>query len=239
MLFDLRGRGRRNTVRVIYLGLAILMGGGLVFFGVGGSGAGLFGGDGGSGILGGSNSTTDVFKKRVERYEQRVQANPQDAQAWAELARARYQQTSTGENYDQGTSSFTPEGIQKLREVESAWDRYLALDPANPNPDVANLMVQAFGPSGLDKLDKAVAAMEIVVEQRKPATAALYGQLAQLAYLANQTRKGDLASDKAVELAPKAQKKQLKATLASFKTQAQTQALQDAQGTPAPAPTTP
>ncbi len=35
MLFDLRGRGRRRTVQAIYLGLALLMGGGLVLFGVG------------------------------------------------------------------------------------------------------------------------------------------------------------------------------------------------------------
>ena len=41
MLFDLRSRGRRRTVQVVYLGLALLMGGGLVLFGVGtGSGNG-------------------------------------------------------------------------------------------------------------------------------------------------------------------------------------------------------
>ena len=54
MLFDLRGRGRRRTVQVIYLGLAIILGGGLVLFGVGtGSGNGgllnAFGGSGGGG----------------------------------------------------------------------------------------------------------------------------------------------------------------------------------------------
>ena len=40
MLFDLRGRGRRRTVQVIYLSLAILMGGGLVLFGIGSSSSG-------------------------------------------------------------------------------------------------------------------------------------------------------------------------------------------------------
>ena len=35
MLFDLRSRGRRRAVRVIYVGLAVLMFGGLVLFGVG------------------------------------------------------------------------------------------------------------------------------------------------------------------------------------------------------------
>jgi len=33
MLFDLRGTGRRTTVRIIYLGLALLMGGGLMAVG--------------------------------------------------------------------------------------------------------------------------------------------------------------------------------------------------------------
>ena len=32
MLFDLRGRGRRRVVQVVYLGLALLLGGGLVLF---------------------------------------------------------------------------------------------------------------------------------------------------------------------------------------------------------------
>jgi hypothetical protein len=36
MLFDLRGRGRRTTVRVLYIGLAVLLGVGLVGFGIGG-----------------------------------------------------------------------------------------------------------------------------------------------------------------------------------------------------------
>jgi hypothetical protein len=226
MLFDLRGKGRRNTVRVIYLGLAVLMGGGLVLFGVGGNVSG--------GLLNafdsnGGGSAGNTFEKRVKRFEARVKANPRDAAAWAGLARARYQETSTGENYDQATSTFTPQGIAKLHQVETAWDRYVALNPRKPDADVANLMVQAFGPTGLNKLDKAVGAMEIVVDRRRPETAALYGQLAQLAYLAGQTRKGDLSSAKAVQLAPKAQKAQLKQTLDSFKAQAATQAAQGAQ----------
>ena len=39
MLFDLRGRGRRRTVKIVYITLALLMGGGLVLFGIGGGGA--------------------------------------------------------------------------------------------------------------------------------------------------------------------------------------------------------
>jgi len=36
MLFDLRGAGRRRTVKVVYITLAFLMGGGLVLFVIGG-----------------------------------------------------------------------------------------------------------------------------------------------------------------------------------------------------------
>jgi hypothetical protein len=236
MLFDLRGAGRRNTVRAIYLGLAILMGGGLVLFGVGGATNG--------GLLnaldqnGNSTGGTDTFVKRVKTLETRVAANPKDAPAWAALARARYQESSVGENYDQTTSTFTAKGKIKLKQVETAWDKYLALNPPKPNADVANLMVQAFGPAGLADLDRAVAAMEIVVDQRRPETSALYAQLAQLAYAAGQSRKGDLSTAKALQLSPKDQKAQLKQTLDSFKQQAAQAAIQQA-GAAAPATTTP
>lgn len=235
MLFDLRGAGRRRTVQAIYLALAVLMGGGLVLFGIGGNVSGglvdAISGTNGSG--GGGNQ----FEKNIKKFEKRVQANPEDAQAWVSLARARYQETSTGENYDQSTSSFTPKGLQRLRGVETAWDRYLALEPKKPNADVANLMVQAFGPAGLNKPDKAVGAMEIVVDARPPSYA-LYAQLAQLAYLANQTRKGDLAADKSVSLAPKDQRQELKQQLGEIKTQAAAAGLQQSSGASPPVATT-
>jgi hypothetical protein len=64
MLFDLRGRGRRRTVQIIYLSLALLMGGGLVLFGIGGATSGglVDAIQGGSG----TQSADDVFEKRVE-----------------------------------------------------------------------------------------------------------------------------------------------------------------------------
>ena len=63
-------------------------------------------------------------------------------------------------------------------------------------------MVQAYGPTGLNKPDKAVggawrSSSTRASRRRRP----LYAQLAMLAYGAGQTRKGDLAADKAVELA--------------------------------------
>jgi hypothetical protein len=213
MLFDLRGRGRRRAVQGIYLTLAVLMGGGLVFFGIGGNTSG--------GLLdafksGGGGNAGGVFEKRVKSAEKRATIHPTDAAAWAELARLRFQAAGAGDGYDQNTSSFTPKGKQQLGGVESAWDRYMALAPKNPDSGTAMLMVQAFGPTALAKPAKAVGAMEVVVGQRPP-SAALYGQYAQLAYAAGQLRKGDLAAQKAVGLAPKAQQAQVKAALQSAK----------------------
>lgn len=223
MLFDLRGSGRRNTVRVIYLGLALLMGGGLVFFGIGGNTNG--------GLLNAiddrASTGTDAFKKKVAALERKVKLTPSDAASWAALARARTQEASTGDGFDQSTSTYTAKGKVKLREAEAAWDKYTALNPPKPDADIANVMVQAF--IALGKPDKAVQAMEIVTQAR-PKQYALFAQLAQLAYAAGQTRKGDLAAGKAVQLAPKDQRNTVKSQLDGAKTQALQQQIQQSQG---------
>ena len=65
MLFDLRGRGRRRTVQAIYLTLAVLMGGGLVLFGIGGSvSGGLFDAVGLTGGGGSSSSANEQLQKQ-------------------------------------------------------------------------------------------------------------------------------------------------------------------------------
>ncbi len=204
MLFDLRGRGRRRTVQVIYLSLAILMGGGLVLFGIGGATSG--------GLVdaiqgnSGSVDASDVFEKRVDALEKRVQANPRDAAAWNELASVRFSVASGGSNYDQAQRVYTEAGKAELRRANAAWQRYLALKPSEPDADTAGKMVQALGDQGLRQYPEAVKAMEIVLDDR-PATYQLYAQLAVLAHGAKQERKATLSTDKAVELAPKAQRK--------------------------------
>ena len=75
-----------------------------------------------------------------------------------------------------------------------------------------------------------------VIDQRDP-TSALYAQLAILAQGAKQTRKSDLAKDKAIELAPKAQRSQVRAQIeASI---AQLGGGAGATGAGTPEPTTP
>jgi hypothetical protein len=209
MLFDLRGRGRRRVVQVIYLGLAILMGGGLVLFGVGGATSG--------GLLdafkadSGQSSVNDVFNKRVETAEKGVRARPADPKAWADLTRVRFQQAGSGDGFDQNQGVFTDKGKVQLQGSEQAWDKYLTLTK-NPDDTVASLMVQAFSTAGLNEPDKAVSAMEIILDRRE-ATGPLYVQLAALAYQAGQTRKAQLASKKAIALTPKDDREQIKAQI--------------------------
>jgi hypothetical protein len=218
MLFDLRGRGRRRTVQVIYLSLAILMGGGLVLFGIGGgTNGGLFDAINGNGGGGGA-SVDSVYKKQLDTLNKRVQANPRNAAAYASLAKLHFQNASTGENFNQTQGAYTAKGLNELRQASGAWQHYMALDPAKPDADTANLMASAYGPGGLKQYDKAVQALEIVIADHKE-SAALYAQLAILAAGAKQDRKSELSEQKAIALAPKDQRKQLKSDIDLQKSQ--------------------
>jgi hypothetical protein len=217
MLFDLRGRGRRRTVQVIYLTLALLMGGGLVLFGIGGgTNGGLFDAIGGSG--GNSTNVDAVFQKRLDTYEARLKVNPQDPAALIGLTKLHFSNASTGENYNQTQQAYTAKGLAELRAASAAWQRYLATKPAKPDVDTANAMTQAYGPLGLKQYDKAVSSLEIVIADRKE-TANLYAQLAILASGAKQDRKSTLAEEKALALTPKAKRKELKSAIDLEKSQ--------------------
>src|SRR4051794_21999640 len=103
MLFDLRGRGRRRVVQLIYVTLALLMGGGLVFFGIGGNTSGglldAFKSDNG-------NTSTPAYTKQISAAEKKLKLHPKDSAAWATLTKLRFQDASAA-GYDQNTNGFT------------------------------------------------------------------------------------------------------------------------------------
>lgn len=229
MLFDLRGRGRRRTVQAIYLSLAILMGGGLVLFGIGSDqSGGLF--DAFSGENSGGGSATESIDKRIDAQLAKTRANPKDVDAWAQLAIARFQRANVDGILQDGT--YTDDGKRRLGLAAAAWERHLALEPEQPNVRAANLMVQAYGANGVNELRKAVQAKQIVTEAEKPPSSNLYAQLAVLAYQAGESRTGDLAATRAVDLAPKEDRKELRSTLDVLKTQAAKDAAQATATTP-------
>src|SRR5947199_6291455 len=106
MLFDLRSRGRRRTVQVVYLGLALLMGGGLILFGVGA-------GNGFGGILnaftgnGSSSGQKQVVSQAEKTALRETRLNPNNPTAWADLVQARWTNANQGNNYDSTTATFT------------------------------------------------------------------------------------------------------------------------------------
>ncbi len=217
MLFDLRGR-RRRGIQAIYLLLAILMGGGLVLFGIGGD------------VQGGlvdafqqnNGDATEQIEKRVDDAEAAARRNPRDARAWAVLAESRYQLAGQSKGFNEQTGEFAGESRNQLVQAERAWDRHLQVAGDRPNSDLAGTMQIAF--QALGKPEKAVRAQEIVLEARGDAAGfGDYARLAELAYIAKQTRKGDLAAERAKSLAkdqPKERRDALAQSLDAAKAQA-------------------
>jgi hypothetical protein len=200
VLFDLKGR-RRRVVQGTYLMLAILMGGGLVLFGIGGDvSGGLI-----DAIQGQSSSGGGIVEDRIEENEDKVAADPKNAAALKELARDQYQ-LATQES--DATGAFSDEGKERLAESDDAWQRYLDLDPKKPDPALAGLMVNVYAPTALNKPAEGATAAEIVTIAQPSAQA--YLQLATYAAQAGQERKADLAGQKAIELAPKKQRSTVK-----------------------------
>jgi hypothetical protein len=228
MLFDLRGAGRRTTVKVVYVLLAILMGGGLILFGIGGSvSGGLI--DAITGSKGSSPAGSGEFQSRASSAQTKAQTSPRNAALWAAAARAQYQLALSGDFFDQNTGQFTDAGKQKLLLASQDWEKHLKLAPNKPDASVARQMVNVYS-SGLNDPAKAVTAQEIVTEDR--ATSKTFATLAVLAYSAGQTRKGDLARAKALQLSDPDQRNTLKSDLDQAKKQALASQIQSATPTP-------
>jgi len=89
---------------------------------------------------------------------------------------------------------------------------------AKPSDSLASLMLQAYGQGGLNKPGDAATAAELIANARPSAQA--YLALTSYAAQAGQTRKAELAGLKAIDLAPKAQKKLVKQQVEAAKAQA-------------------
>jgi hypothetical protein len=202
MIFDLQGK-RRRLVQVVYLILAILIGGGLVLFGVG-SGSisgGLF--DAITGNDSNSNSAANsTVNNRIKRDLTALKLNPKNQAALADLVRSHYQLAT--DDADANTGQFGDQGKQQLSQASTYWKRYVDL-ANNPNDSLASLMLQAYSTLGLNKPADAATAAEIIANARPSAQA--YLALTTYAAQAGQTRKAQLAGQKAIDLAPKNQKK--------------------------------
>src|SRR5919112_1514330 len=111
MLFDLRSGARRRTVKVVYLGLALLMFVGFVGFSIGSSGlsGGIVDAITGNGTSGGGGD--DVVVKRltgqVTSAAAKTKAAPSAPAAWSALAQARLRLANVGDNFDSAAGDYT------------------------------------------------------------------------------------------------------------------------------------
>jgi hypothetical protein len=204
MLFDLQGK-RRRVVQATYLILAVLMGGGLVLFGIGSGdiSGGLF--DALTGKSGNSGGN-EIVKKRIDTQKKALQASPGNTAALTTLVRSYYQLAT--DDADTQTGQFGVAGKQALQSASVYWNQYLDKAKGKPDDSLASLMLQAYSEIGLNKPDDAARAAEVVAGARP--SAAAYITLTQFAAKAGQTRKAELAGLKAIELAPKKQRKLVK-----------------------------
>ena len=202
MLFDLRGH-RRRAVQATYLVLAVLMGGGLVFFGIGGSSGGIL--DAVTGNNSGGSNVNEQLQKRIDSEKERLKASPTNAAVLAELVRLNYQAAVSQQ--PSGSSAFPEDAKDELRAAGAYWDRYVKAKDGEPSPDLARFAYTIFGTTGLNQPDKAKDAVRVIAAQANDAQT--YLLLVQTATAAGDKRTAQLAAQKAIDLAPKGQRKQV------------------------------
>jgi hypothetical protein len=206
MLFDLKGR-RRRVVQVTYVGLAILMGGGLVLSGIGSDASGglldaFVGGD--------SNTSDDDAKKplnnQIKAAEAKLRTNPEDAAALATLVRARFGLAGLEQEQsaDGAEVAISDKGIEEMRKASDAWKRYVATNPERIDTGLAATAIQIYRVIGLpqdqkDKNELFVAPARAIAEQENSVDA--YIRLVAVATQAGDTRTAGLAERKALTFA--------------------------------------
>src|SRR3954471_9061089 len=110
MLFDLRSGARRRTVKVVYLGLALLMFVGFVGFSIGSSGlsGGIVDAITGNGTSSGGGDDTVVKRltAQVNSADLKTKSAPTDPAGWSSLAQARLRLANVGDNFDATASDY-------------------------------------------------------------------------------------------------------------------------------------
>jgi hypothetical protein len=238
MLFDLQGK-RRRVVQVTYLGLALLMGGGLVLSGIGSDASG--------GLLDAfvGNDSADEgdakkpFENQIKDAQVRLRTNPEDQAALATLVRAHFGLAGLEQQEQEGIPvGYTDEGRKELEQADQSWTRYLATDPERIDPGLAATALQIYDPLGLgppkDDPKKYVIPARTIAEQQN--TPEAYIKLVEVATVAGDTRTAGLAERKALSFA---QSKDERATLKERIETAKAAATQSSADGAAPTPSGP
>lgn len=217
MLFDLTSPGRKRVVRVVYGFLAVIFGGGFIFFGTGGevSGGGLLDGLFGDGHGG---STAAQYEQQVEDAEKKLETDPDNPRALTDLIQYRFLSGQAQLEFDQATgqpTGLTEDSRGEFEKVVTTWDTYLATEPKKIKTATASNVVNAY--RFLDDAKGAADAQQILAEDNP--SAASYAALANLRYLDLDIKAGDAAKAKALAKAKSDVAKQIDSQLTTLRKQ--------------------
>ncbi len=215
MLFDLRSPHRRRVIKVVYLFLAVLIGVGLVGFGIG-NGSNFGGLFSTAGTGGGSASGDKQYLQALTKAQKQAAASPGSAARWLSVGEAAYAVSQLPDNYD-SSLGYSKNGHAALNVLREAWQKYLALSPSSPSTTFAEEVVAAFAtpPAGVGDYTTAESAQEVVATNQSTSYSA-YEYLAYYAWLAGDTSSGNQAAARAKALAPKKDVKQVESELSQM-----------------------
>lgn len=208
MLFDLQGP-RKTAVKVIYLGLAILMAGGLVLFGIGSNV------QGGIADVFGSKSSADAARDQVNTYSKSVSANPDDVSALSKLIAARYALAGDESNFNPDDGTFSEEGKQQLELAKDDWTTYKKKTGEKASLTTANYAVSVY--LGLQDAKGATTVQEYITE-REPNSANYLALMLYASYAGNQLAATG-AEQRALALASKDEKQEVEDQIKQIKEQ--------------------
>ena len=150
-----------------------------------------------------------------------IRDSPSNERVRKQLTRDYYQLATAQANAE---GKFSDGGKDDLRKSAANWQAYLALNPDKPDASLARLALQVYDPSALNRKDQAMKAAQLIALAENDAPS--YLNLVQYAALAKDTRTADLAGQKAVDLDPAAQRKQVRAQVKQLKMPQQQQGAQ-------------
>jgi hypothetical protein len=223
MLFDLRSKGRRHTVRFVYALLALIMVVGLVGLGVGtGTNNGGLLSLGGNGSSSGDNS---LINQQTEAAIKLTREHPNSASAWYGLLQQRYTAAGSGSNFNSTTGVYSKGGKAQLADAVTAWQKYLTLPNNKPNLLDASL-VAAKVYQALAQWSNASTAWQYVIQAGPTYALKGYQCTAMNYFAAKNPTQGDLAAAAARKLTAKDSRLEWNTTVAAAKS-SQTTAQQD------------
>lgn len=235
MLFDLSSPRRRRFIRVVYSLLAFLFFIGFVGFGIGGevgSGGGLLDA---IGLSDDSSGDTDAAEDSISDAEEKLEADPQNERALADLVLGKIQLgNAAAETDDAGNVTPSTESLEQWQQASDDYQRYLDLEPRRPNSGAAGQLLSVYSyllnetyqdaAEGEGRAADVQALLDDATEVASVSAEANPGQgpLAQLAlfaYAAGDEKAGDAAADEALTAEGDLARGQVKRTLKSYRKQ--------------------